>query len=179
MIVPSEEDIEHKYHKYIDKVRGKNGKWRYIYSKAKSVVGITQKKNLEQANKDLRSAKNNKNLHRGILLDIRSDNWDKTENGKVMEEKWMESNSAAVSKLQEAKRNQKSAQDEFNKTLLGKIDQVKSAGLKMWDSLFKDSKPVETVTNRGITTKYPSGNSITDKYENKSQYNPDYRKKKK
>lgn len=33
MILPSDEDIEHRYHKYIDKVRTATGKWRYIYKK--------------------------------------------------------------------------------------------------------------------------------------------------
>ena len=33
MIIPSDEDIEHGFYKYIDKVRTATGKWRYIYER--------------------------------------------------------------------------------------------------------------------------------------------------
>lgn len=33
MILPTDQDIQHRYHKYIDRIRTAAGKWRYIYKR--------------------------------------------------------------------------------------------------------------------------------------------------
>lgn len=33
MILPTDNDIQHRYHKYIDRIRTAAGKWRYIYKR--------------------------------------------------------------------------------------------------------------------------------------------------
>lgn len=60
MIVPSDDDMMHKlnFHKYIDKVMGKNGKWRYIYEDTKKKVKNKVKQVSNNVNKAVKNVKN-------------------------------------------------------------------------------------------------------------------------
>lgn len=63
MIVPSNDDMMHKlnFHKYIEKVKTKSGKWRYIYNRAKKkvkeAVGLQQREKLVNAEKEVNKLK--------------------------------------------------------------------------------------------------------------------------
>lgn len=37
MILPTDNDIQHRYHKYIDRIRTAAGKWRYIYERSNNL----------------------------------------------------------------------------------------------------------------------------------------------
>lgn len=116
VIMPSDDDIEHSFHKYIDKIRTASGKWRYIYYKSKknvrNAIGLNQKKKLEIAEGGLQKAAN----------------------------KLKKSDSKNVQKDYDAAKQYKEKYDkrkeEFNDTLLGKIDSVKDKGLKIFDNIF-------------------------------------------
>lgn len=60
-ILPTNRDIIHRSHKYIDKKRGKNGKWIYYYTNKPSLrgrLGIYAKENLEQTEKKVTKTSN-------------------------------------------------------------------------------------------------------------------------
>lgn len=185
-ITPTSEDVMHGSHKYIDKI-WKNGKWRYVYYrtkiKAKNVIGVGQKKRLERANENVKTANKSHEVIKNWTSYLR-ERGDKESLNNVMKE-----NLEEFEKVQKAKRRQKRAQEAYDKTLLGKIDQVKNIGLKAWDKftgLFDNVKT--TVTNKGaIQTR--SG-LLTKKHRYvvktgapgsmiKTQYTPSYSTKKK
>lgn len=116
VIMPSDDDIEHGFHKYIDKIRTASGKWRYIYYKtkknARNAVGLNQKKKLEIAEGGLKKS---------------VDKLEKSDNSNVQK------NYDAAKQHKEKYDKRK---EEFNNTLLGKIDSVKNKGLKIFDDLF-------------------------------------------
>mgnify|MGYP003300900078 CR=1 FL=1 len=116
-IIPSDDDIEHSFHKYIDKIRTASGKWRYIYYKtkknARNAVGLNQKKKLEIAESGLKKAINK--LEKSDYNNVQKD-YD-----------------AAVQYREKYDKRK----EEFNNTLLGKISSVKDEGLKIFDSLFE------------------------------------------
>lgn len=182
VVMPSDDDVIHKNNKYIDKI-WKNGKWRYIYddvkSKVKNAIGKDQKHKLVIANQNVEFAekyKENayKRMHNLIKndLDTKRSNLPKEQKEVVLQtndsriKRNKEDINSAERGVKEYKTKQKAAQEAYNKTLLGKIDQVKDAGLKAWDnftSLFKKSK---------------SSSPVTNKTYSKVQYTPSYSTKK-
>lgn len=147
VVMPSDDDVIHG-HKYIDKIMGKNGKWRYIYyrakTKAKNAIGVGQKGRLERAKANVVTAE----AHRNAFGNF-------TGNGKPI----------YLDKVIETKREEKKAQEAYDKTLLGKIDQVKDSGLKAWDSFISLFKKEENPSRR--VTNWSKGEQYTPSYSTK------------
>lgn len=126
-IFPSEEDIIHKSHKYLERKRGKNGKWQYIYKRAKNkvkkAVGLEQKEKLELSGKGLQN-----NINRLKNANINN-----------------------VQSLYEATKDAKDIflnnKSEFENTFLGKINNVKEKGLQAFDKLFGTNFSKNSLSN--------------------------------
>lgn len=198
VIIPSDDDIEHSFHKYIDKIRTASGKWRYIYYKAKKkanrFIGTEQKNKLDRANIDYEGAKENqkgarKATHKFIENELKYKRFgigmDDHEKEKLESSReWHKEDMNAADRIVEkTKRKQEAAQEAYDKTLLGKIDQVKDAGLKAWDSftsLFKkETSNSRTVTNNNKGTAYTPSYSTKKSPTTLTRgtaYSPSYKK---
>ena len=178
-IVPSEEDLLHGLgHKYLDKVRTKSGKWRYIYYKTKhnikKIIGSDQKRDLEAAKRATSRAVTSTKGSEYYLNKARDDG------DKEWEKEVMNQRSKEMDEVIKAKRYQRTAQERYNKTLLGKLDStissIKDTGKKAFDSimsLFNDTKK-DKVTNRTKSRSQYLGGKSYRIQDVTSQYTPSY-----
>lgn len=167
-IQPTEDDIEHSFHKYIDKIRTASGKWRYIYDRAKKgvskAIGLDKRKKLEKAAKNYYVAEGTKKY----LQDKRDELNRSTYLPKAVKIQSSDSITATIAanneNLQRYKNKFEKAKEAYKKTLAGSIENVIVEGKNAFNkivSLFKKT-PKATVTNNTKGIKY--------------QYSPNYKK---
>ena len=182
MIVPSDYDLEHGFHKYIDKVMGPNGKWRYIYEKVKTgvskAIGLDKRKKLEKAARNYYVAEGTKKY----LQDKRDELNRSKYLPKAVKIQSSDSITATIAanneNLQKHKNKFEKAKEAYKKTLAGSIENVIVEGKNAFNkivSLFKKT-PKTTTTNKstnkgtyynpGSTTKSKSTTTSTTKSTN-------------
>lgn len=169
MIVPSDDDLEHGFHKYIDKVMGPNGKWRYIYKKAKNkvekAVGLDKRRNMIKAAKGYAIAEGRKQYLYGERNKLKRDNiavGASITNEEVQRLK--DAYSIAIGKNYEIIVKQKNrfekAKDAYKKTLLGSIENVFNEGKKAFNNFLNLFKPKDTNKGSPYTPPYNSKNKM-------------------
>lgn len=132
IITPTDRDILHKSHKYVDRKMGKNGKWIYYYNTAKSKIGISQYADYKKAKENFGNVqdKSRKALdkYRGLN---RTASYDET-NQRAAKER--ENNAEA--NYQEALKKFKKADVEFSKTPLSKALKLHSEAMNFINNLW-------------------------------------------
>lgn len=170
-IIPSDSDIMHRSHKYIEKVRTTKGGWRYIYKRPKyesrnkkKNLGINELKNLKKLEKATDEAQRKKDW---ALKTGRLDGYD--EDSKRRYEK-------ANERAKNAKNEELRALEKWRATTLGSIASSAKAGAEIISDFIKTFPQMASMKLSYILNGSPYNTKIpfkaTDRWKNGTSYNP-------
>lgn len=146
VIIPSDDDVMHKSHKYIEKVRTTKGGWRYIYKKpkyktnSKNSFGLEERKKMKEAEKATEEAKNT-HANNVAANEVARKN---RMNSNLTEEQKKKASENAVNRINESRQNVKKAEFDENRafenyrtTKLGKLESSAKAGIQIIGDFIK------------------------------------------
>lgn len=177
-IVPSEEDLQHgAFHKYVDKVMGPNGKWRYIYDNAKHAVtrGVNSAyHNVYRRMQQAKAAygKTKRNVEKSLGID-KHRSYKRAKKGLELAKQSGDKN--RISK--QSNRTAKAYRDEsYKNSLAGKTTHtVNSAKIK---ANLAYAKTIDNVKDKGLNAYNKAKKSVASAYK-KSKVKSAYKKYKK
>lgn len=140
-IFPSEEDLQHAaFHKYIDRV-WKNGKWQYIYNKAKHKATVGIKSAYSSAQRRMAMVK--RSAEKAIGVDKKR-SLDRAKAGYQ--------NSLGTDRASKQRSRVANARADYDQTLLGKAESMKNRGLNVFNKLKSGIGPTKTKTTTTLNS---------------------------
>lgn len=172
LIRPTNQDIVHRSHKYIEKVKTTSGKWRYIYKKSgydNNIYGAgvsarskysKQAKATKKAQKNLQSVLKKNEQHRQERLNSDSSNRNQAFVNKIKEQRDAKNYNEAKTAVKESQVLENRLWEKYSTTPIGKAENSLKRGLeymsKIIPTVFHNIKLDLTTPKPAKTTTLPT-----------------------